>query len=538
MSASKMIRGTLILTISTFIAKFLGIFFVIPYQAMAGLEGTYLYAVAYTPYSIILSISTMGLPLAVSKFVSKYNALGDYESGKRLFRSGIVLMSLTGVDGFLVMFLGAPQFVALSKVSAGNFNHVVLVMRVCAIAILVVPVMSLMRGYFQGFQSMGPTAVSQLVEQIGRVGFILISSFIILKLMNGSVVTAAVFATFAAFIGAVAGFYVMLHYWVKRRAVIKKQEEAHQYRPHRYKMPLRGMYKELITYAIPFVGVGIAMQVYQLIDQMMANHYLVYGKVMRDAIVSDLTMNDQKMVMIPVTLATSLAVSAVPAVIVSYTKGDLNDVNDKITEALQLVLFLTIPASIGLSALGYQVHGLLYKIDPGSYPAIGGAILTWYAPTAIFFSLFQVGASILQGINHQRVTLIALSAGIIVKLLTNPICMKLLGGVGAVVATDLGYGLSIIIIMTAIRRATDYHFMSVANQTVHIIIYTMLMALVIVGILILFGGAGVPRSRALAAISIPLCIVVGILVYMGCAYYTGLLRKVLGQRFFNRFHRG
>lgn len=536
MSASKMIRGTMILTVATFFAKFLGIFFVIPYQAMAGNEGTYLYTVAYTPYSIILSISTMGLPLAVSKFVSKYNALGDYDSGRRLFRSGILLMSLTGLVGFFIMFLGAPQFVALSNVTANNFDNVVLVMRVCAISILIVPVMSLMRGYFQGFQSMGPTAVSQVIEQIGRVGFILVSSFLILKIWKGSVVSAAVFATFAAFIGAVAGLYVMLRYWVKRRASIKKMEEVHRNRPHRYQMPLGTMYKELIAYAIPFVGVGIAMQVYQLLDQMMANHYLTNGNL-RDIIVSDLTMSDQKMVMIPVTVATSLAVSAVPAVIISYTKGDLRDVNDKITEALQLVIFLTVPAAVGLSALGYQVHGLLYGITANDYPAIGGSILTWYALTAILFSLFQVGASILQGINHQRVTLIALGFGVLVKLLTNPIGMKLFGGVGAVLATDLGYLISILIIMVAIRKATGYAFISVANQCVHIIVYTLIMFLVIWLILLPFGGSGVPHSRILAAVAVTLSVIAGAIVYLALARYTGLLRKVLGGRFFKRFSR-
>src|SRR4051794_11157450 len=104
MSESRMIKGTLILSAATFFSKFIGMLFVIPLNAIVGNDGGYLYAYAYTPYSIILSISTVGVPLAVSKFVSKYNALGDYYTGRRLFRSGLLLMTITGILGFIIMY--------------------------------------------------------------------------------------------------------------------------------------------------------------------------------------------------------------------------------------------------------------------------------------------------------------------------------------------------------------------------------------------------------------------------------------------------
>lgn len=523
MSASKMIRGTVILTVASFVSRLLGILFIIPYNALAGTQGVLLYTVAYTPYAIMLSISTMGLPLAVSKFVSKYNAMGDYDSGKRLMKSGFLLMSLTGVIGFLILFLGAPHFAPAYGLPSDKLPDVVLVIRVVSIAILVVPVMSLMRGYFQGFQSMGPTAVSQVVEQIVRITFILIGAFLVMKVFNGSPVTAAALATFAAFVGAVGGFYVMLYYWVKRRPFLANLKQKTQ---RRYRISYASMYKELVTYAVPFVAVGIAMQLYQLIDQVMAFHYLDYSEQVKDIILSDLTGNDQKMVMIPVTLATSLAVSAVPAIIKSFSTGNIAEVNHKITQAFELVLFLTIPAAIGLSILGYMVHGLLFEINPHDLQ-IGGRILQWYAPTAIFFALFQVTASILQGINHQRVTLISLGAGVLIKILLNPASMKWFGMVGPVIATDIGYTVCILINLIAIKRATDYHYSLVARQTVHIIGYTIAMCLVIQLIFLLFGG-NVPSGRGIAIIVIILSVAVGAAVYLILARWTGLLRRIVG----------
>ncbi|MDF2909835.1 MAG: polysaccharide biosynthesis protein [Sporolactobacillus laevolacticus] len=524
MSASKMIRGAMILTIAAFVSRLLGILFIIPYNALTGTEGTFLYGFAYTPYAIMLSISTMGLPLAVSKFVSKYNAMGDYQSGKRLLKSGLLLMSITGVIGFLILFLGAPYIADIYGVPAETLPDVVLVTRVVSIAILVVPVMSLMRGYFQGYQSMGPTAVSQVVEQIVRIAFILIGAFLVMKVFSGSPVTAAALATFAAFVGAVAGLYVMLHYWVVRRPYLNNMPQKIN---QRYKISYLSMYKELVTYAVPFVAVGIAMQLYQAIDQGMAFHYLEYGKRIKEIIITDLTVNDQKMVMIPVTLATSLAVSAVPAIIKSYSMGKIADVNDKITQAFELVLFLTIPASIGLSILGYMVHGLLFEIGPEKLQ-IGGQVLMWYAPTAIFFAMFQVTASILQGINHQRVTLVSLGVGVLIKILLNPAFMKFFGLVGPVIATDIGYAACILINLIAIKRATDYHFSMIVQQLIHIVGYTIVMGLAIQLVFLLFGG-NVPSSRGEAMIVIILSVIIGVAVYLALAKWTGLLRRVVGR---------
>lgn len=519
-----MIRGTMILTIAAFVSRLLGIFFVFPYHALTGDDGVNLYQYAYTPYAIMLSISTMGLPLAVSKFVSKYNAVGDYEAGKRLFKSGILIMAVTGILGFLILFLGAPAFTALYGFHADLYPKVVFMIRIVSIAILIVPVMSLMRGYFQGFQSMGPTAVSQVAEQIFRVAFILIGAFLVIKVFNGTVLTAAAIATFAAFVGSVAGLYVMMHYWVVRRPYLQKMQQ--NIADRRYKMSYRSMYKELVTYAFPFVAVGISMQLYQLIDQLMAYHYFEYSPELINIINADLTMNDQKMVMIPVVLATSLASSAIPAIITSYSKKDLNDVTNKITQAFELVLFFTIPASLGLSSLGYMVHSY-FTLNPEQLQ-IGGQILTWYAPTAIFFALFQVTASVLQGINRQKVTLVSLGLGILVKILLNPVCMKTIGMVGPIVATDIGYFLCILINLISIKKATGYQFSLMGRQLVQMIGYTTLMVLVINLIFLIFGGR-VPHSRSSATVIIIFCVVAGAMTYLGLAKWTGLLKKIAGR---------
>ncbi|MBY0214739.1 oligosaccharide flippase family protein, partial [Priestia aryabhattai] len=98
-------RNTFILTMATFISKFLGFIYVIPFTSLVGTQGFALYMYAYRPYTIMLSIATAGLPLAVSKFISKYNQLGDYHTGRRLLKSSLVIMISTGIVAFLILYV-------------------------------------------------------------------------------------------------------------------------------------------------------------------------------------------------------------------------------------------------------------------------------------------------------------------------------------------------------------------------------------------------------------------------------------------------
>ena len=106
--SSKLLRGTFILTLGTIISKVLGLFYVIPFNAIVGKEGTALYQYSYVPYTIFISIATAGIPLAISKFISKYNALEEYAVGRKLFKSGLIVMLSTGIVSFLIFYFSAP----------------------------------------------------------------------------------------------------------------------------------------------------------------------------------------------------------------------------------------------------------------------------------------------------------------------------------------------------------------------------------------------------------------------------------------------
>ncbi|BCC28951.1 hypothetical protein BCM0100_1677 [Bacillus cereus] len=124
MSTSKVLKGTALLSGATMISRILGFIYFFPFQLLVGTQGVALYGYAYSWYGILLSFSTAGIPIAVSKFVAKHNALGDYSTSKKLYNSSVKLMLFMGFLGFLVLFIGAPyisQFIIRSKTPDPQF---------------------------------------------------------------------------------------------------------------------------------------------------------------------------------------------------------------------------------------------------------------------------------------------------------------------------------------------------------------------------------------------------------------------------------
>src|SRR5699024_1981367 len=150
-------------------------------------------------------------------------------------RSSLMLMSITGLISFLFLFFNAEwlatRFIYTDSYGS-NVEDVKQVIQMVSFALLIIPGMSVVRGFFQGNQKMEPTAISQVVEQIIRIAFVLISVFIIVKVYDGSIALAVSFATFAAFVGAVASCVVLYIAWKKRHQFMPQpiqQKKNHTY---------------------------------------------------------------------------------------------------------------------------------------------------------------------------------------------------------------------------------------------------------------------------------------------------------------------
>jgi O-antigen/teichoic acid export membrane protein len=535
---SNIVRGTMLLTGASFLSKFLGMIYVIPFNALVGETGGTLFAYAYTPYSIFISISTVGVPLAVSKFVSKYNAVGDYETGMRMFKAGISLMVVTGFLAFLTMFFSADWLAGRMITSDDpvniTVNDVAFVIRMVSVALIVIPAMSIVRGFFQGHNSMGPTAVSQVVEQIIRIVFLLGGAFVILKFMNGTITAAVGFSTFAAFIGAMASCLVLFVYWKKRKTYLNRQIEQQTYT---HEIPKKDLFIEIFRYAGPFVLVGLAIPLYQMVDQFTFERAMVAAdqKDIWEFAYSAINFYGHKLVIIPITLATGLSLAILPTLTNSYTQQNRQLLNKQINQALQIILVLVIPAVVGMSMLANEAYGSLYgmgKIETT------GTLLAWYAPVALLFALFSVSSSILQGINQQKYAVFSLLAGLLIKVLFNIQLIYIFGAKGAIFGTALAAGTAVAMNLWRIRSAIDFSFKEIIKRTILIGIFILFMCIAILLAKYIFGFF-LPFEEQRWAALVMLIIGVGIggMVYLWFAYKSTLLERVLGEkvRFLDRF---
>ncbi|MFC4321151.1 putative polysaccharide biosynthesis protein [Litchfieldia salsa] len=540
MSESKLLRGTFVLTLGTYISRILGMIYVIPFYALVSEIGGALYSYGYGQYTIFLFISTLGFPLAVSKFVSKYNSLGDYYTGRRILKSGLLVMTLMGGLGFLVLFSFAPILAEIVLGGSGDqhgnkVEDVVLVMRMVSVALIVVPIMSLLRGFFQGYQSMGPTAVSQVVEQVVRIAFLLGSSFIIMRVLEGEIATAVAFSTFSAFIGALGGLGVLIWYWIKRKPHLDEMLEKS--RPAAV-MTTKEMYKELFSYAGPFVLVGLAIPLYQYVDQLTFNRAMV--EIGKGAIAEELfgmiNLFVPKLVMIPVSLATAFSLTLVPTITNSFTSGDFTILRRQIDKTFQICVLLVLPAVVGLSVLAYPAYASFYEISEA-----GGRILQWYAPVAILFSFFTITAAILQGINKQKFAVISLFFGFIVKMIFNVPFILWFGEIGAILATALGFTLSILYSFWMISRHAHYKFKLFARRSFLMSIFAGVMMVSILLVNYLFSNVFTYEDGKIYSVILLLVGVgVGAGIYLFLTYRSHLLERLMGnqlEKILSRFKR-
>jgi O-antigen/teichoic acid export membrane protein len=429
----KLFKNTFILTLATMLSKLLGFIYVIPFVYLVGLQGNILLEYAYKPYIILLSLATMGVPSAMAKKIAMYRELNQEKQIKMLFTSGVVFMGLSGVIAATVLFLTAPQIAKMlivSKDQGGNsIQDVVFVLRMVCFALIVVPLMAIIRGYFQGFENFVPTAISQVVEQLFRILFILGSCYWVIKVNHGSVVQAVGWSVFAATVGAIAGLVVLIGYM--------KRDRVQWFFSTKDLVEHSKTFVKLMKTAVPFVMVALSIPVYQTIETYFLNGALVKTGLsfIEAETFNSLIAMAQKLILIPVSLATAMSLTLMPTVVGCYTSGDLIRTRKIIRKSFLFLMAAMIPATI-VTMVGSH---LLFTLFFGSGAADKGAeVLFWYAPTMILYAVLLVQSAIKQGVRQEKWLIICVVVGLAVKGATTYWAVQKWGYLGTIWTTDLG----------------------------------------------------------------------------------------------------
>ena len=529
------IQGAFIATLGIVISKILGIIYVIPFYAIIGDQGGALYGYAYNIYSIFLGISQAGLPLAMSKLISEYNTLGYYETKEKIYKVGKTFLNILGVICFLILFIFAPQIADLiiGGVTDGNSpEDIIFVIRIISTAILVVPILSVSRGYLQGHKFITPTPVSQIIEQIVRVLIIVIGSYLMLRVFNFPLRTAVGCAVFAATVGAICSY---LYIYVK----IKKNKEQFNVKSIKKEPNLstKKILKMLIIYAIPFVMIDLFRSIYNSVDVITLVKSLVnnFGYLTKDAetVMSVISTWGLKLNMIIISVVSGIMTSLIPNLTSSFVSGDMKDVNKKINQTLQIILCISLPMTIGLSFITTPVWNVFY--GSSTYGEITYRYLVF---VAFATTLFTATTTTMQLLKEYKMVFFTLIVGLLIKSTLNIPLMYLFNNLGiypfygAITATILGFVTSAIISTIHIKRKFNINYKTTISEAKNIIIAVTLMLAVMFATTYI-----IPlkvEGRLLSFVIAVIYALIGGTVYLIYTYKTKTLENVFGKKFLNK----
>ena len=317
MKKNSFVEGTFIATFAIFFSKFLGMIYVIPFYAMIGEQGGALYAYAYNIYLVFLGISTAGLPIAMSKIISEYDTLEMKEAKERSYKVARNIILTISIIAFVILFAFAEEFalLILGDVSGGNsISDVAYVIRAVSFCLIIVPFLSVTRGYLQGHKFISAPSISQVIEQIVRIFIILAGSYTVLNVLKGTVTTAVGVSVFAAFVSGVVA-YIYLKVIIRKN----KDEILLPKGTRKDNVKTKEIVKKILAYSIPLILVNIATNIYTLIDMVFINrglNILGFPGPEVETITSIVTTWSTKIGMIVNAIATGMCVSLIP---VSYT---------------------------------------------------------------------------------------------------------------------------------------------------------------------------------------------------------------------------
>lgn len=532
MKKNSFINGALIATIGIVITKFLGIIYVIPFYAIIGEENIALYGYAYTIYNLFLSLSTVGIPPAMSKLISEYNTLKYYNTKERAYKLGKRLLIILGVVLFVLMFLGAPVIAnqIMGDNTGGNSKEsITFVIRIISTAILIVPYLSVTKGYLQGHKFITPPSVSQVIEQIVRISVILIGSYLCMRVFKVGVVNAIGVAVFGATIGAlVALIYLLIKMKKHKKELVitneKKKEEE--------KITNKAIIKKLLIYSIPFISFGLALSVYDYIDMTtIINTLTKIGFKTKDAesIIGVINTTGNKLNSVVLAISTGLMTSLVPNITSSFVKVDIKDVKKKVEQSFLMLLYVTMPMAIGLSILAGPVFTAFYGASTW-----GPRVFCVTIFVALFRCMFTTSVSITQSLNKFKNVFISIIIGILVKLTLQVPFIYLFNNIGlypfwgATFATFLGLTTSVISNLIVINKTANLDFKSFFNK-----MFNFIYPLIIMIIVLLLMKNILPFNlinRFTSIITIMLYAIIGIIIYFTLTIKNGAFECIFGDK--------
>ncbi len=529
MKKNTFIEGAFISTFSILICKIIGLLYVIPFYSLIGNKGGALYSYAYSIYAIFLSLSTCGIPLAISKNISEYNELGYHKAKNDVYKIGKYVILGLGLLSCLILLIFAPNiaYLIIGNVEGGNtIEDVSTAIRIVSLSLLIVPSLSVTRGYLNGHKMILPTSISEVLEQVVRVLVIVVGSFLTIKVFNLPTNVAVYIAVAGAGIGAlVALIYLKLKLKRNKDAIVNESENEPEYRK-------KDIFKKIVLYALPFVVIDLIRSAYGMVDSFTVVKTMVnlgYDVSVAETTIGVLSTWATKLNMIVASVALGFVTSLIPNIAGSAAKKDLKDVNNKINESYKTLLFVVLPMTIGLSFLAQPVWVAFY-----GYNSLSIGIFKYYILQAIIFCVYTIALNLAQSMNQSKISLGSLLVSFLLKVVLNIPMMKLFVMMGIeayyapIITNILVQGSITLFIMLALKHKFKFDYKDTTKAILKMLLTLTIMVLILSGLSLIIPLTVTSRLKAILTI-IPY-ILVGAAIYIGMSYKIGLLNDMFGAK--------
>lgn len=403
------IEGAVITYGAIVITKILGALYNIPFYEIIDNRGSVIYSFAYSIYVLFLDISTSGIPIAISIVISEYASKGMYKSKEKAYNLGLKIVVSVSVLAFLILQIFAEPMVRFFIQDMTEFvtiNEVAAAIRCVSVCLLIVPFLSMKRGYLQGHKCLSASSTSQVIEQIVRIVFVLAGAALVVYAFKLSTTIGVCVALFGASVGAGAALVYLILKTRKNKELFncEVEEEAES---------TKKILKKIFTYCLSIVLVSVSVSLYSIIDMkllLVGLKNIGYSDYSTQQITSQASTWVPKICMIVSALSMGLTNSIAPHMAESFAKGKMDEVKFKLNQGIGIILVVALPMAIGIAIFAEPVYRIFY----GLYE-YGNVILAWAIILNVFSSIVAVVSMSMQSIGMGKHVVIFTLVGIVIN---------------------------------------------------------------------------------------------------------------------------
>lgn len=439
-------NGAIILTIGALITKILSAVYRVPFQNIVGDMGFYIYQQVYPFYGLALVLSTYGFPVIISKHFIELKERNQSEKAVGFILQSYFILSIIGILSFITLYSGSTW---LAKQM--NDPGLAMLLKVISIVFLIFPIISVLRGYFQGVGNMIPTAASQVGEQLIRVLTILTCAILFTN-KGLSLYVVGSGATFGSITGGLVSIFILVMFFLSQKKMINWKTLLNR----QLFFDLRKVIKLLMLQGFAVCISGMVLIFVQLADSLNMLTLLIHTGLDPEAakVLKGVYDRGQPLIQLGTIVATSMSLSLVPVISSERIKSSVTQLQEKIRFALQISLIIGAAAAVGLLAIIQPTNMMLFENQDGS------TVLALLTPIIFFGSMILTAIAILQGLGVMFFPAGVILLTFIIKYGLNLILIPELASIGAAMATNVSMAIGLYLLWWKLRKIVNKPFLT------------------------------------------------------------------------------